>query len=623
VLRKKLGVAGTSTRTSATGLDSGGASNTWDDSIENCRLLASFNSVNGLTTMSFGAERARIITSMRSEAARTTIGSALFASLGALVYLTRLPAAAVIDADPSNYRTLIRRLKPGDTLRLAAGTYRGLAISNINGSENEWITITGPADGPPAVMAGEAHEDASGAECYMCRKDVIDIWMSSYIAIENLRIDSRGIAGAFGIAAHGLEENIVHHIRVEGNTFVGQGGNQQTDAISTKIPTWGWVIRYNRIMGAGTGMYLGHSDGSQPFVAGLIENNLIRDTIGYNIEIKHQRVLPEIEGMPLEPTSTIIRNNVFVKNDRPSPDGDRPNVLVSGFPATGHGSLNTYEIYGNVFLHNHREALLQASGRVSVHDNLFVDGPYNYPAVLFRQHNRDPVQVAYFYNNTVYTTDTGVQFGSRATVDDAVVGNLIFGSKPISGQILRQEGNIVDTLPNARLHVKAPSFDLGTMDFYPLARKCSGPAIDLSAFAEDAGYTSDFNGLPKVRAAGAVVYRGAYAASGANPGWKIEAGVKPPHPPAPAAAPVLIWVSPANVPAGRSIQVKLTGANFAPDATVSVSGEGVTVAKASVDSPSVITATLSASAAGAREITIKQQSGASNRFKLTISAARR
>ena len=95
------------------------------------------------------------------------------------------------------------------------------------------------------------------------------------------------------------------------------------------------------------------------------------------MEIKDQNSFPDIPGMPGGPTSTIIRNNVFIKNDQPSPDGDRPNVLVSGFPATGAGSLNIYEIYGNYFLHNRREALFQGSGRISLHDNIFIDGPAN------------------------------------------------------------------------------------------------------------------------------------------------------------------------------------------------------------------------------------------------------
>jgi len=32
--------------------------------------------------------------------------------------------------------------------------------------------------------------------------------------------------------------------------------------------------------------------------------------------------------MPIEPGSTLIRHHVFIKSDAPSPDGDRPNLLV-------------------------------------------------------------------------------------------------------------------------------------------------------------------------------------------------------------------------------------------------------------------------------------------------------
>src|SRR5262249_10284278 len=150
--------------------------------------------------------------------------------------------------------------------------------------------------------------------------------------------------------------------------------------------------------GAGTGLYLGNSDGSQPFVAGVIENNLVQDSAGYNMEIKDQNAIPPIPGMPLTSTSTIIRHNVFIKDDRPSPDGDRPNVLVGALPESGPGSQNLYEIYGNYFAHNHRETLFQGSGRVSLHDNIFVDGPGNYPAVVLMKQTR-ALKLALVYNN--------------------------------------------------------------------------------------------------------------------------------------------------------------------------------------------------------------------------------
>jgi hypothetical protein len=521
--------------------------------------------------------------------------------------------AAVTNADPSTYRTLLAALKSGDTLMLTPGRYPRLPINQLNGTEAAWITITGPASGPPAVITGSYGYNA------------VEISNSSYVVIENLRIDSRGIPGVFGISTKGGESNRTHHIRIENNVLVGQDGNQQTDGISTKSPTWGWIIRNNQILGAGTGLYLGDSDGNQPFVAGLIENNLVQDTIGYNMEIKHQIYLPVIPGMPLEPTSTIIRNNVFIKNDQANPDGDRPNVLLGSPPLTGSGALNNYEVYGNYFLHNHREALLQASGRVTVHDNLFIDGPYTYPAVVLRHHDY-PLRSAYFYNNTIYTSGKGIYFGTRATVDDAVTGNLVFALIPISGQIMHQFDNVVAPLEKAPLYVRSPSFDSGSMDFYPLPGKCQGPTIDLSLFQKDIDYTRDFNGIPKTEAKSAAVFRGAYAGDGENPGWRLQPGIKVQNVSVAQMRPVLVWISPSAGLAGTVKELTLTGANFGIETTVSVHGDGITVGNVKVDSATQATATLSiASRAspGIRSLSISTSEGTSNAIQFRVTSRRR
>ncbi len=433
-----------------------------------------------------------------------------------VVFVTLLGSgfAATISANPSNYRQLVHTLQPGDTMMLAPGQYPPLAITDLNGKSDAWITITGPSSGPPALIAGEGGSNT------------VEILNCSYLLIEHLRINSRNIPGAFGISAKGGVQNRTHDIRIEGNVLVGQGGDQQTDGISTKIPTWGWIIRNNQILQAGTGIYLGNSDGTQPFVHGLIENNLVQDTIGYDMEIKDQISLPPIPGMPTEPTSTIIRNNVFIKDDRPSPDGDRPNVLVGAFPSSGAGSLNRYQIYGNYFYHNHREALFQASGRISLHDNIFVDAPADYPAVVLRRHNF-PLQLAYVYNNTIYTAGKGIYFGTAALTGDAVVGNLVLASLPISGPIARLAANLSGPIATAASYVVAPFFELGAMDFYPQSSKCAGSAIDLSPFRGDVDYDRDFNGIRKDETKGAVVFRGAYAGMGANPGWHLQAAIKP------------------------------------------------------------------------------------------------
>jgi hypothetical protein len=515
------------------------------------------------------------------------------------------------NARPSNYKDLLRGLAPGDRLNLAPGKYPRLYLANLRGTPDAWITITGPESGPPAAIEGESDYNT------------IEIENCSYLAIENLRIDSRGIPGAFGISARGREKSLTHHIRVEGNTFVGQHGGQQTDGISTKTPTWGWVIRFNKILGAGTGIYLGDSDGNQPFVAGLIEHNLIQDTLGYNMEIKHQLSIPQVPGMPLEPTSTIIRNNVFIKDDKPSPDGDRPNVLVGAFPASGFGSMNMYEIYGNYFVHNHREALFQGTGRVSLHDNIFIDGPYSYPAVVLTKQKTGPLKVALFYNNTVYTPGPGIRLGSQAIQGSAIIGNLIFASTPITGQATSLEDNITGTLENARMYVRSPSFDPAAADFYPLAGKCRGTPIDLSTFQSNGEYTTDFNGVPKTQSAGSVVFRGAYAGEGENPGWRLAADRKPPYPPLPK-IPRLVWISPAGAPRAGRAELTLTGANFSEGAAVNISGEGVKVAAATIDSDTQITAKLivSPNASGARDVTVTTSMGASNAVKLRLGSSR-
>jgi hypothetical protein len=533
------------------------------------------------------------------------------ASISAVAFGTiAVSRADVIEATPATYRAALKRLRPGDTLQLSPGSYRHLPVFDLNGNDDAWITIMGPVSGPAAVITGTPSANA------------VEIVNSSYVSIENLRIDSAGIPGSFGVSAKGAD-NFTHHIRLEANVFVGQGGGQQTDAISTKASTWGWVIRLNRIIGAGTGLYLGNSDGSAPFVAGVIENNLVMNTIGYNMEIKHQNSLDHLPGMPLGPTTTIIRNNVFIKDDRPSPDGDRPNLLLGPAPFTGDGSLNSYEVYGNLFVHNHREALLQSAGRVSVHDNVFVDGPTSYPAVVFRDHN-GPLNAAYFYNNTVYTSGRGVYFGTRATIADSVVGNAIFAIAAIAGPIALQSNNIVDVPANAERYIRKPSFDLADMDFFPLPDRCTGPPIDLADFRTDAGFARDFNGRSKVQAKGEVVYRGAYAGDGENPGWKLAPAVKPPPPPVPPAAVDLVWMTPVSAGAGRTVQVVITGTNL-DNAALEVTGAGVKAANVKSEATQVTASLVIAPDAvlGVRELRVRTPNGLSNPLSFRVGGAHR
>ncbi|APR82693.1 Hypothetical protein A7982_08042 [Minicystis rosea] len=426
---------------------------------------------------------------------------------GALVFLLPQTAyAGDFNADPTSYAATLATLMPGDTLHLAAGQYPPLVVSGLNGSAASPITIEG-ASGGGAVITGDPNNNT------------VEIINSSYVVIKALTVDSKGQDGVFGLSAKQGASNTVHHITVDGCHFIGQNASQGTVGISTKTPTWGWVIRGNVIDGAGTGMYLGNSDGSYPFVGGLIEGNLIQNTIGYNAQIKYQNPWPSGAGLPEGPNRTIIRNNVFIKNDQPSEDGDRPNLYIGGLPSSGSGSQDLYEIYGNFFYHNPRESLMQAEGRVTIHDNVFVDTKY---AAITVQQNNLPVTLAHVYNNTIYAAATGIQISSAAPQGDFVVGNLVFAATPITGPITTNHDNIVDTVQNAALYVNMPSTTLGSMDFYPNGTKATGPAMDLSSVATETGHDIDFNGTSK----GTFTYRGAYAGAGTNPGWPLGDGLK-------------------------------------------------------------------------------------------------
>jgi hypothetical protein len=412
----------------------------------------------------------------------------------------------ILRADPSNYQELVRALRAGDTLVLTAGRYPRLTIANLNGAPARCITVTGPPAGPRPVIAGQAGNNT------------VEIVDSSYIVVSNLTIDSLGMGGD-GIKAPRAAHAATHHIVLDRNLIIGAGGFQQTDGISTKTPTWNWVIRRNTIVGAGTGIYLGDSDGSSPFVAGIIENNLVLNPLGYCMEIKHQLGRPDLAGMPQGPQSTIIRNNVFIKDNSPSPDGDRPNLLVGGFPDTGSGSHDLYQIYSNLLMHNPREALFQGSGRISFHDNILVGGQS--AGAVFRDHDL-PLKLAHVFNNTIYSPQIGINFGSVAREGQAVVGNLIFAQTPIFGLNIPHSDNLVARPADAGNYVRAPVSQLGALDFYPLSGRVTGPPLDLSPFAGELDFDRDFNGRSKDGHS----FRGAYAGDGSNPGWRLSAQIK-------------------------------------------------------------------------------------------------
>ena len=416
-------------------------------------------------------------------------------------------SAAVINATPANVKQHLKTLKAGDTLKLTAGVYPPLVLRNLHGTASAWITIEGPATGAPAVIS----VDPGHVTC--C--NVIELADASYIAIRNLRVDSRGSRWANGLNTAG----ITHDILAENCTFVGQGARQQTVGISTKAAAWNWVIRGNTVIDAGTGMYFGNSKGDAPFINGVIENNLVVGSIGYNLQVKWQDAYPR-EWRPVAgPLRTLIRHNVFVKTRAQASfaatrvDGARPSVLVGGFPDSGPAANDRYEIYANFFLDNpDGEALFQGSGAIVLHDNIFAGGTYR--AVSLVNHDR-PIKRAYVYNNTVYARGRGIVVSGNALEDSMVNGNLVLADDGITAPV--QSDNVVDALSRAAHYVIKPAWVPGEMDFRPRPGSLTGPPLDLSRYTTHADYDRDFDGATKT----GFTTRGAYASERNGRGWVL------------------------------------------------------------------------------------------------------
>jgi hypothetical protein len=417
-------------------------------------------------------------------------------------------AGRVMDATPETYRELLPTLVAGDTLRLVPGEYRrGLPLHRLVGTADAPIVIRGPAGADPAVFVARA-----GA-------NTISILDSAYIHIRDLTLDGRNVP-VDAVKAEG-HARYAHHITLENLTIINHGNNQQNVAISTKCPAWGWVIRGNRIHGAGTGMYFGNSDGSAPFYDALIEHNLVTDPLGYAIQIKHQHARPSLDIAPHGRFITIIRHNVLSKaNGGSSGPLARPNLLVGHWPLAGEGSVDEYLIYGNFLHENPHEALFQGEGNIAFYNNVLVNrfGP----GVHIQPHNDVPRKVRIF-NNTVITSGDPIvvrvkegaapheqwimgnaTFAPRAAIGGTQFENLAFG-KEQAGELL---GSVVD--------------GSAAIDPFPKDARMRCTPLDVRQVDGVVDGACDFNGTRRM-----VGYCGAYASQGRNPGWLPTLEIKP------------------------------------------------------------------------------------------------
>jgi hypothetical protein len=336
--------------------------------------------------------------------------------MGLLCLLTDMATAADYRVDAQNYRDYLRRLQPGDRVLLAPGDYRqGLPLHNLSGQAGQPIVIEAadPA-APPRFIA------RPGA-------NTVSLVNVRHLVLRHLELDGRSLP-VDAVKAEG-HSRYADFITLEYLFIHDHAASQQNVGISTKCPAFGWVVSNNRIERVGTGMYFGDSDGGDPFVGGIIEGNRVSQTLGYSLQIKHQKTRPpEHTGRH----DTVIRYNVFSKQDAlPGPQA-RPNVLLGHFPVAGAGSEDRYLVHGNLFLHNPSEALLQAEGRVAVYDNVFINGDGD--AIRIQPHNDVPRDMDIFFN-TVLASGAGIQIrqAEGAAYRQRVIANAVAAAIPLQG----------------------------------------------------------------------------------------------------------------------------------------------------------------------------------------------
>ncbi|ANB03763.1 hypothetical protein ECTOBSL9_1560 [Ectothiorhodospira sp. BSL-9] len=374
---------------------------------------------------------------------------------------------------------MVSQLQPGDHLQLAPGEYtQSLNLRELRGTADAPIVISGPSEGEPAIFLAR-----SG-------RNTIQLRNSAHLVIQHLTLDGRG-QNAAAIVAESEGEH-THSITIQYLRISNYDRSQGHIGISTRVPAWNWVIRNNEIRNVGTGMYLGRPDGSAPFVAGLIENNLFEKTTGYNAQIKHQNVRDLVPGMPSHPQQTIIRYNVFSKAQSSSTGNSaRPNLLLGHWPPEGVGMHDRYLVYGNIFYQNPSERLFQGEGNLAIYNNLFVN--HHGDGLIVRPHNHTPRQV-HILKNTFVANGFGINIVQPDTdYEQVVAGNAVFSDNPLvlPGHVDSRQNFTADRA-DARALLISPESGLEGLDLYPRNRSLQSPnPIEHTLVAP--GLNVDFN----------------------------------------------------------------------------------------------------------------------------------
>lgn len=405
--------------------------------------------------------------------------------MAAMWGLAGMAAAADFYADPATYRDYLNRLQPGDRLLLKPGDYlHGLPLHELAGTAARPIQILAAKPAAPPRLLARANANT------------ISLVNVRHLTLRDLELDGRNLpVDAVKAEGHGQYADFITLENLHIHDFAA---SQQNMGISTKCPAYGWVVKNNRIERVGTGMYFGDSDGSAAFVAGLIEGNLITDTLGYNLQIKHQIVSVNAGAHAEKTGETIIRHNLFSRAN-PLPGGSpRPNVLLGHGALTGARQHEQYRVHSNLFWQNPDEALFQGEGNLELCNNVFVNTHGD--AIHIQPHHHVPQHV-WIRFNTVWTKHTGITVRPPQTLSayrQIVSNNLIFARRPLLGG--EQADNTVRAYGEVARYLQRPATTLAHADFR-LKQGRQTPVEDCAAISPRGRYMPGAGVLKPARAA--------------------------------------------------------------------------------------------------------------------------
>lgn len=410
--------------------------------------------------------------------------------------------AAELSASPTDYVAQLARLRPGDTLTLAAGRYPGLVLAGLRGALDAPITVRGPGTGAPAVIAGRAC--CAGVSL----RDV------AHLRLQHLTVDLEGHP-VDGLVAE-VSSGGAPHVTLEDLRLTGFAADVDLAGIRTRCPAWDWALRRVVLERPGVGLALGTTGGGAPFVRGLIEQLLVVDPLRSAVDVAAVPAWPALAELPGEASRTVLRDVVFVRTAPPGPGVvPRPMVVHGAGPTAGPGSGSTLEIYGALVLDTVTLdiPLAEVAVRGLVHHSLWVNGTG--PGLSLTGAGSRVVA------NTLYTSARALALADAAS---PAVGNAVFSAapRPIVGGSARD--NVVETLGRAPDDVVDVTLRLGALDLYPRAGGglLGRPALDPSVLGDATDPALDFDGRAWTGTA-----RGAYEGGAAGPAWALAAAVKP------------------------------------------------------------------------------------------------